>query len=118
MKRAVTRRTIAIPASEARAMQALLDASKPQEHYGEEDEYAAIYEVDCGNGYTAHVNVFHEEDGPVVDAALFFRRTPRSRSNEVDSLGNDHRYTLLGDYEFESEDGRRFVISVVEAPER
>lgn len=112
----VIRREIAVPAAEARAMQALLDAPKPQQNYGEEDEYEKIYEVDCGDGYTAHVNVFHEEDGPIVDAALFYQRTPRSRSNEVASLGNDHRYKLLGDYEFDHR-GRHFVISVVEAPE-
>ena len=108
MPPATTHRTIALPAAELRAAQARLDAREPPAWDALDD--GPVFSVDCGDGYRAHVSLLLEDEGFVVDAALFHD------GEEVDSLGNEHRYALLGDYAFEH-GGRRFVISVVEAPE-
>lgn len=98
----VTRCTIAIPP----AAQERVDAHGPPAWDAPDD--GQIFSVDCGDGYRAHVSLLLEAEGFVADAALFHR------GEEVDSLSNEHRYQILGDYVFEH-DGRRFVISVVEA---
>lgn len=107
-KRTTTYRTIAIPADELRAAQARVDAHEPPAADAVDD--GQIFGVDCGDNYSASVSLLLEDEGFVVDAALFLD------SEEVDSLGNEHRYKILGDYEF-AHRRRRFVISVVEAPE-
>lgn len=98
----MTRHTFTIPIVEVRAMQRLLDAHRPSESGY---DYVKVYRANLGDGYTAHINILNEEEGPVIDAALFLD------GNEVDSLGNEHRYKLIGDYGFEH-GGRRFVVSV------
>lgn len=115
----IYRETIAIPQTEARGMQTLLDAHKPLPISDEYDKYGKIYEIRCGDNYLVHVNVTIEEDGPVVDAALFFKQKffNRKRSwEEVASTADEHRRTLLGEYRFEH-GGNEFLISVVEVPD-
>lgn len=110
MTRTVTRREIAIPISELRAVQARVDAHEPLALDAPDD--GQVYTVNCGDGYEASVSLLLEDEGFVVDAALFLN------GDEIDSLGNDHRYQLLGDYAFEDEEtGRQFLISVVEVPD-
>lgn len=105
----VTRRAIAVPAAKLRAAQAGVDAHAPPAWDAPDD--GDVFTADCGDGYSTSVSLLLEDEGLVVGAALF------RDGIEVDSLDNEHRYQIVGDYAFEDEEaGRKFLVSVVEAP--